>query len=119
MNFKDLITGLILAILFAGCAEKETLIPDAPTVVGLWRNKNDDRKVYEFRESGAATFKFISFGQTIYTNEYSYVIAEDVITLIDIEQGTVSHYDLAFPTDSSMTLEVHRKTGLGMTLVKY
>lgn len=119
MKFIHLLTGLILTVLMFGCAEKEPLMPDTHSPVGLWRNKNDDRKVYEFRETGAATFKFISLGQTIYTNEYYYVITEDVLMLQDIEQGTVSHYDLAFPTDTSMTLEVHRKTGLGMTLIRY
>lgn len=119
MKLTHLLAGFLFLLLFSfGCGEKEELIP-THSPVGLWRNKNDDRKVYEFRETGAATFKFISFGKTIYTNEYSYDITDQVITLYDLEQGTFCHYDLSFPTDTSMSFEVHRKSGLGMTLIKY
>jgi hypothetical protein len=119
MKLKHLITGFLFLLLFPfGCREKEEL-PNEPSIVGLWKNKSDDRKVYEFRETGAATFKFIDFGKTIYTNEYSYVITEEVMMLYDLEQDAYLYYDVAFPTDTTITFEVRRKAGLGMTLIKF
>lgn len=120
MKLKHLIAGLFFAALFfCGCGEKENLTPD-PTIEGLWhRHWGNMDFVYEFRETGALTIECVSFGTVLYTNRYAYHVTDNVLSMYDYEEKTSSHFDLAFPTDTTATLDVQRKTGLTMTLVRY
>lgn len=120
MKFKHFLASLFLAALFfSGCAEKDTL-PLDPTIEGLWhRQQGITNFVYEFRETGALTIECVSLGTVLYINRYSYEVSDGTLSMYDYEEKTYSHFEIAFPTDSTLTLDVPRKTGLTKTLVRY
>lgn len=119
MKFKHLLTGLLFTTLFfVGCAEKEPI--HEPTIEGIWhRDVADMQVVYEFRETGALTVQCVSFGEVLYTNHYAYAVADGVLTLHDYEEETFTHYELDFPTDTTATLDLPRKMGLTLKLVRF
>ena len=120
MKLNYLLAGLAFTVIFCyACSEKETLTP-YPTIEGLWHRTNGNMNfVYEFRETGALTIEAISFGTLLYTNRYTYTVSDGMLSLYDYEQETYSYFKVAFPTDTTATLDVPRKTGLTQTLVRY
>lgn len=119
MTHKLSVLALILALFLIGCGDGKETITILPGLEGMWhRHAGNVEFIYEFRETGALTVEAIGLNEILYTNRYTYYVDDGLLLLYDYEDGIYSRYNLAFPTDSTATLDMPKKRGFTMTLIR-